>query len=77
MTTSAGAGIDCLSAARFWSGEEAVEVSGQTAQPAGAPRFAKVEASSNFTLRFPSGSIAMCNSGYEAQRSSIGRIEGS
>jgi predicted dehydrogenase len=70
-------GIYCLNASRFWSGEEPVEVFGQTVQPAGDPRFTEVEASCNFTLRFPSGLIASCNSGYAAHRSSFARMEGS
>ncbi|HEY4358551.1 MAG TPA: Gfo/Idh/MocA family oxidoreductase [Acidobacteriaceae bacterium] len=70
-------GIYCLNASRFWSGEEPVEVFGQTFQPASDPRFTEVEAACNFTLRFPSGLIASCNSGYAAHRSSFARIEGS
>ena len=70
-------GLYCLNASRFWSGEEPVEVFGQTIQPVGHPRFAEVEGSCNFTLRFPSGLLASCNSGYAAHRSSFARMEGS
>jgi predicted dehydrogenase len=69
-------GIYCLNAARFWSGEEPVEVFGRTFQPKDDPRFAEVEAVCNFILRFPSGLIASCNAGYAAHRSSFARIEG-
>lgn len=69
-------GLYCLNAARFWSGEEPVEVFGQTVQPAADPRFKEVEAVCNFTLRFPSGLVASCNSGYAAHRSSFARMEG-
>jgi predicted dehydrogenase len=69
-------GIYCLNASRFWSGEEPVEVFGQTFQPKGDVRFTEVEATCNFMLRFPSGLIASCNSGYAAHRSSFARMEG-
>jgi predicted dehydrogenase len=69
-------GIYCLNASRFWSGEEPVEVFGQTFQPQGDPRFAEVEATCNFTLRFPSGLVASCSSGFAAHRSSFARMEG-
>lgn len=69
-------GIYCLNASRFWSGEEPVEVFGQTFQPQGDPRFTEVEATCNFTLRFPSGLVASCSSGFAAHRSSFARMEG-
>ena len=70
-------GLYCLNAARFWSNEEPVEVFGQTFQPTGDPRFAEIEAGCNFTLRFPSGLLASCNTNYAAHRSQWARIEGS
>lgn len=70
-------GLYCLNAARFWTGEEPVEVFGQTFQPKDDPRFTEVEASCNFTLRFPSGLLASCNTGYAAHRSPWARLEGS
>ncbi len=70
-------GVYCLNASRFWSGEEPVEVFGQVYQPTDDPRFAEVEATCNFSLRFPSGLVASCNAGYAAHRSSFARMEGS
>ena len=70
-------GIYCLNASRFWSGEEPEEVFGQTFQPQGDPRFTDVEATCNFTLRYPSGLVASCSSGFAAHRSSFARMEGS
>lgn len=70
-------GIYCLNASRFWSGEEPIEVFGQTFQPRDDPRFTEVEATCSFTLRFPSGLVASCNAGYAAHRSSFARMEGS
>jgi predicted dehydrogenase len=69
-------GIYCLNASRFWSGEEPVEVFGQTFQPQSDARFTEVEATCNFTLRFPSGLVASCSSGFAAHRSSFARMEG-
>ena len=70
-------GLYCLNAARFWSGEEPTEVFGQTFQPTGDPRFGEVEAGCNFTLRFPSGLLAACNTSYAAHSSQWARLEGS
>ncbi len=70
-------GIYCLNAARFLTGEEPSEVFGYTVQPTGDPRFKEVEATCNFTLRFPSGFIAACSTGYAGHHSSFLRLEGS
>ena len=70
-------GLYCLNAARFWSGEEPTEVFGNTFQPTADPRFKEVEATCNFTLRFPSGLLASCNTGYAAHNSQFARLEGS
>ena len=69
-------GLYCLNAARFWSGEEPTEVFGNTFQPTGDPRFREVEAGCNFTLRFPSGLLASCNTSYAAHNSQFARLEG-
>lgn len=70
-------GIYCLNAARFLTGEEPSEVFGYTVKPEGDPRFKEVEATCNFTLRFPSGFVASCNSGYAGHHSQFLRLEGS
>lgn len=69
-------GIYCLNAARFLTGEEPIEVTGFTTQPKDDPRFREVEESCIFTLRFPSGLLAACSSGYGAHRSQFLRLEG-
>ncbi|MFC6646212.1 Gfo/Idh/MocA family protein [Granulicella cerasi] len=69
-------GIYCLNAARFLSNEEPYEVSGTTWQPKDDPRFTEVEATCSFTLRFPSGLIASCNTGYAGHSSQFYRVEG-
>ncbi len=48
-------GLYCLNGARFLTGEEPVEVFARTYSTPGDPRFAEVEETVSFTLRFPSG----------------------
>lgn len=69
-------GVYCLSAARFLSGEEPSEVTAFTVQPKNDPRFREVEETCIFLLRFPSGFVAACNSGYSAHRTQFLRLEG-
>ncbi len=57
-------GLYCLNAARFITGEEPVEISARITQPKDDPRFREVEDVCAFTLRFPSGVLASCTSGY-------------
>ncbi len=70
-------GIYCLNAARFLTGEEPVEVFGQTFQPKDDPRFTEVEATCSFSMRFPSGLLATCSTGYAGHSSQFLRLEGS
>jgi predicted dehydrogenase len=69
-------GIYCLNAARFLSGEEPSEVWGSLHQPKDDPRFREVEESCSFIVKFPSGLIAACSSGYGSHRSQGLRLEG-
>jgi predicted dehydrogenase len=69
-------GIYCLNAARFLSGEEPSEVWGTLHQPRDDPRFREVEETCSFVMKFPSGLIAACSSGYGAHRSQMLRLEG-
>ncbi len=57
-------GLYCLNAARFITGEEPVEITARITQPKDDPRFREVEDLCAFTLRFPSGVLASCSSGY-------------
>jgi len=70
-------GIYCLNAARFISGEEPYEVIGSTYATPDDPRFQEVEESAQFILRFPSGLVAHCGSGYSTQTSRLMRLSGS
>ena len=69
-------GIYCLNAVRFMSGEEPMEVWATTIQPKDDPRFTEVEETCIFGLRFPSGLVASCSTGYGAHRSQMLRLEG-
>jgi len=60
-------GLYMLNAARFVSGEEPVEVFASTIQPKDDPRFAQVEKTINFQLRFPSGFTANAVASYGAR----------
>ena len=57
-------GLYCLNTARFVTGEEPVEIYASTWSPPGDPRFAEVEETVSFNLRFPSHTIANCLASY-------------
>ena len=67
-------GIYCLNAARYVTGEEPSEVIAQITQPKDDPRFAEVEDICAFTLRFPSGVVASCTTGYSHHESRYMRV---
>jgi predicted dehydrogenase len=60
-------GLYCLNAARFVTGEEPVEVFATTFSPPGDPRYAEVEETISFSLRFPSGFTANAVASYGAR----------
>jgi predicted dehydrogenase len=57
-------GIYSVQAARYLAGEDPTEVFAMIHNPPNDPRFAEVEDTVNFTLRFPGGALANCASGY-------------
>jgi predicted dehydrogenase len=57
-------GLYCLNTARFVTGEEPVEVYASIYSPPNDPRFAEVEETVSFTLRFPSNTYANCFTSY-------------
>ena len=59
-------GLYCLNTTRFLLGEEPNEVVAYTSSTPGDDRFKEIEENVSFTLRFPSGVIAQCLSGYGA-----------
>lgn len=69
-------GLYCLNAARFLSGAEPTEVFASTYSPTGDARFAEVEASVHFSLRFPDGFTATAVSSYDSHESRFFRLQG-
>ena len=67
-------GLYCLNAARFLTGEEPVEVIGRSFSPEGDPRYAEVEETVNFMLRFPGGVVANCATSYGMHESRLLRV---
>jgi predicted dehydrogenase len=57
-------GLYCLNTARFITGEEPTEIFATTYSPPNDPRFAEVEETVSFMLRFPSNTIANCFTSY-------------
>lgn len=74
-------GIYSLQAARYMIGEEPVAVTARESTDRRDPRFTEVEDIIDWTLKFPSGAIASCQSMYSANQNHIllmgdqGRIE--
>jgi predicted dehydrogenase len=60
-------GLYCLNTARFLSGEEPVEIFATEYKPPNDSRYAEVEETISFTLRFPSNFIANCYTSYGAR----------
>ena len=60
-------GLYCLNTARFLTGEEPIEIWATQYSPPGDPRYAEVEETISFTLRFPSNFIANCFASYGAR----------
>jgi len=67
-------GLYCLNAARFLTGEEPVEVIARITSPPGDPRYAEVEETVNFMLRFPGGVVANCATSYGMHESRLLRV---
>ncbi len=67
-------GLYCLNGARAYTGEDPVEVFARIWNPPGDERFATVEDTVAFMLRFPSGTIAQCSASYTAHESRDMRV---
>ena len=67
-------GIYCINAARYITGEEPIEVSGQSWADPNDERFREVPSHVLFTLRFPSGALAHCAGGFDSARSDRYRV---
>ncbi len=74
-------GVYSLQAARYMTGEEPVAVTARESTDRRDPRFAEVDDIIDWTLEFPSGAIASCQSMYSANQNHVllagdkGRIE--
>ncbi|MEG5262913.1 Gfo/Idh/MocA family oxidoreductase [Pseudomonas sp. JDS28PS106] len=67
-------GLYCLNTARFLTGEEPVEVFASIYSPPNDPRYADVEETVQFTLRFPSHTLASCITSYGARDDKYQRL---
>jgi len=67
-------GVYCINAARYVIGEEPVEVTAISHQPADDPRFREVAESVAFTLRYPSGVLAHCDCSFGSTESRRFRV---
>ncbi|MEH3123253.1 MAG: Gfo/Idh/MocA family oxidoreductase [Sphingomonas phyllosphaerae] len=74
-------GVYSLQAARYMTGEEPIAVTARESTDRNDPRFREVEDMIEWTLEFPSGAIAGCQSMYSANQNHIllmgskGRVE--
>ena len=68
-------GVYCLNATRYLTGEEPVEITARITQPKGDARFREIEDIAMFSLRFPSGVVANCASGYSFHQSNHIRVQ--
>lgn len=67
-------GLYCLNGVRAMLGEDPVEVYAQIVNPQGDERYAQVEETTSFMLRFPSGAIANCATSYGAHETKDMRL---
>ncbi|MFC0406888.1 Gfo/Idh/MocA family oxidoreductase [Roseomonas elaeocarpi] len=67
-------GLYCLNGVRAVLGEEPVEVFARIVNPQGDDRYAEIDETTVFMLRFPSGAIANCAASYGAHESKDLRI---
>ena len=67
-------GLYCINTARFLSGEEPVEVSAHLYSPPRDPRYAEVEETVAWTMRFPSNFLAQCLTSYGARDDKYQRL---
>ncbi|MBV9609920.1 MAG: Gfo/Idh/MocA family oxidoreductase [Acidobacteria bacterium] len=70
-------GIYSLNACRYLTGEEPVHLEGYASVIDKDGRFSEVEENCGWTMRFPSGVVASCNTTYGAQMNGFVRVHGS
>jgi predicted dehydrogenase len=67
-------GVYCINAARYITGEEPIQFTATAFRPSDDPRFAEVDESVAFTMKFPSGVLANCECGFGSEESRRYRI---
>jgi len=70
-------GIYCLNASRYLTGAEPTEVTALSSVVDKDGRFATVEETLSWTMKFPSGTLASCNCTYGSQMLGYFRVRGS
>jgi predicted dehydrogenase len=70
-------GIYCLNACRYLTGEEPVKIDAHSSVIDRDGRFTEVEENISWTMTFPSGVLAACNSTYGANMPGFYRVHGS
>jgi predicted dehydrogenase len=70
-------GIYCLNASRYLSGEEPTNIKANSSVIDHDGRFNEVEENDGWTLKFPSGILASCNTTYGANGANFFRVQGS
>jgi predicted dehydrogenase len=70
-------GIYCLNACRYLTGQEPAELKGVMSVVAGDPRFKEVEENLTWTMKFPSGTLATCQTTYGINMSGYFQVRGS
>jgi predicted dehydrogenase len=70
-------GIYSLNACRYLTGEEPVEVKAYSTTIDHDGRFDQVEENTSWTMKFPSGIVAACNTTYGANMNGFYRVHGS
>jgi len=70
-------GIYCLNASRYLTGEEPTEIKANSSVIDHDGRFDEVEENDGWTLKFPSGILASCNTTYGANGANYFRVHGS
>ena len=70
-------GIYCLNASRYLTGEEPIELKAISSTDRRDPRFAQVEESVSWAMKFPGGALASCATTYGASMNGYFRVRGS
>jgi predicted dehydrogenase len=70
-------GIYCLNASRYLTGEEPTDIKANSSVIDHDGRFNGIEENDGWTLKFPSGILASCNTTYGANGANFYRVQGS